>query len=129
MKERVSVFLGCVYVGGAVYYGSTSAYALWAGNGDSRESITLILAAIWIALGGLGLTRGRRWGWWSLMTFLLLTTGAHLNRLVAQRPPMTDLGPLEPMLWAAAHVGVLAWLGDHGVKRDAVLTSQRVTAA
>ena len=124
MKQRVSVLLGCVYVAGAAYYGSLSAYAVATGA-SSPESMTLLLASVWIAFGGLGLAMRHQWGWRTLMAFLLVTSGAHLNRLFAQRPILSDLAPLEPLLWAAAHMAVLAWLGDHTANQDRPLVSQR----
>jgi hypothetical protein len=121
VKQKLTLVLGCVYLIAGTYYAAALAYALRNAGAPSRDSITLLVAAVWIAVGGLGLAMGRRWGWWTLMVFFLVTSGAHLNRLFAQRPTAAGPGSLAPLLWNAVHIAILVWLRHHSVRRDAVL--------
>jgi hypothetical protein len=64
---------------------------------------------------------GRRWGWWTLMAFFLVTSGAHLNRSFTQRSTAALPGSLAPLLWNAVHISMLVWLRHHSVRRGDVL--------
>jgi hypothetical protein len=96
-----------------VYFGSGAGHALKQGNGDALASVTLLVAAVWVGLGGLGLALGRDEGWWTLLAFLLIAAGAHINRLAGRTPGSLNFEAVQPLLWIMAHTTLLAWLKGH----------------
>jgi hypothetical protein len=120
MKRHVSRVLALVWLLGAIYYVSSLSYAtLVDGARPSRQSVTLLVASLWVGSAAILLIRGRVQGWWALMIFMWVAAGGHLSRLFSRPETPVTLASAEPFIWVGVFLAMLTWLRSNVGGRSA----------